>query len=132
MFWLPARYRPSGEVQLAQVPQPTAQSNLGVKRFCSVPLRKGMSEKNSKPTFFHRRPVAASVGLYEKSAFAQPSTTAEGGGQSRGMRWHLTFADRPCADHAPTHRPNMFPTQLAQNLAYPTNFHLQHASSVAA
>jgi hypothetical protein len=44
----------------------------GVKRFCSVPPRKSVSEKSSDPTL-QGHPTAAPIGgLHQKSAFAQP------------------------------------------------------------
>ena len=43
----------------------------GVKRFCSVPSRNSVSAKDSDPTL-QGHPWAASRGLRQKSAFAQP------------------------------------------------------------
>jgi hypothetical protein len=48
-----------------------AGPNSGVKRFCSIPSRNSMSEKNSDPTL-QSRAGAHADGLRHKSASAQP------------------------------------------------------------
>ena len=86
----------------------------GVKRFCSVPPRKSVSEKSSDPTL-QGHPTAAPIGgLHQKSAFAQPfNRTGMGGAQSGGMRHHSKLADRPRRDHAPPSNASMMTVTIS-------------------